>query len=344
VGSTFHGISCDCCGPLSDDQLVDLGAEIDRTLCAILKIDSVKPTLPIEQKIAETITKAWKAAARKGLVAPLKRVLSGKATESKINTFVKALGLKLANPLTKRQIKLLTSRLKKIYQIAKDIGAKEAKVAGLRFNLADQKAVRAVAKHQVFWVGDFYTTHLSERIRAVSSDILIKQGLGRVEAGKVLGEALKREFGLIPGGRSPFAPNVPAAFAGRPDDYFKGVASTASHQSRTFGKISAYNEVGITSYKLVNPNDKRTGKICQQMNGQVFSVQTGVAQMNSIIEAEKPEDVKEVAPWLSAKQIRETVGNAKPGSQDATDRLSAAGAVLPPFHMLCRTEVVVLRG
>lgn len=339
MGSAFHGV--DCCS-LSDEQLIDLGVEIDRTLCAVFKISSVKPTLGLETKMAEAISKAWKAAVKKGITAPLSRLLKGKPTQGKIDTFVKALGLKLANPLTKRQIAALQSQLKKIFKIAKDIGAREAKVAAFDFNRADLRAVRAVSKHQVFWIGDFYSAHLSERIQAVSSDVLLQRGFSQQEAGKQLRAALAREFGLVEGGRSKFAPSVPARYAGNPDLYFRGVASTASHQCRSFGKVAAFVEAEIVTYRLVNPNDRRTGQICQQMSGQVFSVKVAAQHMERIIAAEKPEDVKEIAPWLSGEKLKDTIGDSKRGSKAAADKLAAAGAILPPFHMLCRTEPVVI--
>jgi hypothetical protein len=338
VGSALHVDLAD----LSDDQLIDLGVEIDRTLCAIFKIDSVKPTLPIEVKMSKQLTRAWKAAVRKGMTAPLKRLLSGSPTQRKIDNFVRALGVKLAKPLTAAQIKSLESRLKKIYQIAKDIGAKEAKVSAFSFNQVDLRAVRALNKHQVFWVGDFYTAQLSDRIKAVSADVLIERGFSQSEAAKTLRRALKQEFGLLAGGRSEFAPSIPARFAGNPDLYFRGLASTASHQSRTFGKVAAYEEAEILRYRLVNPNDRRTGQICQQMHGQVFTVQTAARHVERIVSAEKPEDVKEIAPWLSGKKLEETIDGAKRGGKTASERLEAAGAILPPFHMLCRTEPVVI--
>jgi hypothetical protein len=182
---------------------------------------------------------------------------------------------------------------------------------------------------------------MSDRIRAVSEDVLLRQGLPQAEAGRVLRKALRDEFGLGKG-RSIFAPSVPAKYAGNPDLYFRGVAATASHQSRTFGKMHAFQEAEIISYRLENPQDRRTGAICSQLAGQVFTVQSGVSHMNRVLDAEDPTDVKNIAPWLSGEQISQTLGGARIGSGDASDRLAAAGVVLPPFHQMCRTEPVVL--
>lgn len=325
---------------LTDDQLAELVTEVDQTLCTVLKIDTVRSrTLATEEQLSDGTTKAWKKSADKAITSSLPKV---GVTQAKVNAFLGSLGSKMKKPLTAAQKKWVRQRIDKIYKTAKRMSAKAAR-AQVSFSLVDTNAVKAIAKHQVFWIGDFYSAHLSERIRGVSEDIMLKRGLSNREGGKALSVALRREFGIIPGGRTNFAPDIPARFAGNPDLYFRGVASTAGHQSRTFGSVRAFSEAEIVSYQLINPGDERTGQICQVMNGQVFQVQVGVKHMEKQLAAKNPKDIRDdIAPWLPGSELERTVGSAKKGSPLAASRLAAKGAILPPFHPLCRTEPVIV--
>jgi hypothetical protein len=288
--------------------------------------------------MAKALGSAWKSAANASLNKHLGKV---RGTPASVDAFLKRIGIDLRNPLTKKQAEQLKARLDAIWKTSKRIAAKEAKVK-VSFSQVDDIAVSALSRHQVFWVGDFYSEQMAARMQAVSREVMLEQGLSDKEAGRVLGRALRKEFGIIPGGRSAFAKGIPARYAGNPDLYFRQLAGTMSHQARTFAKLQQFTEAEVVKYKLINPNDERTGRICQQMHGQVFQVQVGVKHMQRILAAKKPADVKRIAPWQSGEEIEQTVGNAKRGGATAADRLARSGAILPPFHSLCRTEPVIV--
>lgn len=324
------------------DDLCEAEDAIEGTLQIVLKVGTVGPTSATEAKLAKEMLGAWKRAADKGLVSQLGALLRGRVTEGRISTFVKKLGLGLKNPLTKKQIEVLKSRLTSIWKTAKRIAAKEAKTV-FSFTQVDAGAVAAIGRHQVFWVGNLYDQHLSTRIAAVADDVLLRRGLPQAEAGRVLRQALMQEMSLRPGGRSRFARAIPSRYAGNVDLYFRQVAANAAHQARSFSKMVAYKEGGIVRYQLINPNDRRTGQICQHMHGQTFTVSQGLGQMRSMMAATKPDDIKAAAPWLSAEELDDALQGTQRGSQAASDALANADAsVLPPFHPLCRTEPVVI--
>jgi len=332
-------------GQLSDEQLIAAASEIDDTLCLILKIDPIRPrTLAIEESLSNTTTKAWKTAADDAIDSSIKSALdrAGDAPPSALRLLLQKLAARLKKPLTADQIKEVKKRLTKIHQKAKRISSKAARVK-FSFSQRDKLAIEAIKKHQVFWIGDFYNAHLSERIRAVSEELVLNRGLGSREAGRALREALRREFGIVAGGRTGIAPSIPARFAGNPNLYFRGVAATSAHQSRTFGSIEAFSEAKIISYQLINPGDDRTGQICKVLNGQVYSVQVGVTHMNRVLSAKDPRAIREkIAPWRSGQELRAAVGRSPTGSSGAASKLAAKGAILPPFHPLCRTEPVIV--
>lgn len=324
------------------EELFDLQEAIDHSLCAVLKISAVEATRALEEALGADLISGWKGAANAAVRKQVEALAQVKDIQQPhVDAFLKGLGVQLSKPLTDRQVDMLGKQIRRIYKDSKQIGSNEAK-AKFSFTQRDARAINAINQQQVFWVGNFYNQELSKRIRGVAEEIALKRGFSSREAGKELERVLRREFGVTPGGTTGIADAIPARYAGNPDLYFRGVAATAAHQARTIGKMFAYSEAGITSYRLMNPMDRRTGQICQQMHGQTFSVQTGVNQAMAIMGAENPEEVKQVAPWLSAGALSTVLEGKTPGSPDATLALEQAGAILPPFHFLCRTEVVIL--
>lgn len=329
---------------LSTEELARLGEEVEATLTTIFKVNTRRASLSFERRMSEAVNRAWKKVAKQALassLATLMKEAKKKFTAKSIKAFLARIGIALKSPLTPAQVEILGNRLTSIYKIGKKLAAKEAKFS-FSFRAKDVRAIKAINRSQVFWVGDFYNTHLSERIAAVTDEVLLQRGLGPKEAGKELNRVLSREFGITKGGKTKTALQVPARYAGNPEHYFRQVASTVAHRARTFGKMQAYTEAGITRYRLINPMDSRTGRVCQVMHNQEFEVATGVSKMNEILGATSPKQIKEAAPWLSGEEMEATVGNAKPGSKAATEALTDANQVLPPFHPLCRTEPVVV--
>jgi hypothetical protein len=326
---------------LSTDDLAELSAEIGQTLCVVFKVSATRATIGVERQIASAIDKAWKGTAKSALNTGLSRLLRGRLTQRRLDVFLRSLDIELKTPLTAAQIRVIRGRLQSIWNTSKRLAGRQTKKA-VDFSLVDREAVAALSRQQVFWVGDFYGAQLNRRIAAVSQDVIFEQGLSSREAGPVLRRALNREFGLVTGGKTGFAPSIPARYAGNPDHYFRQVASVSSHQARTFSTLQHFTEAEITRFRLINPQDERTGKICQQMHGQTFSVRTGERHMNRILSAKDPKAVKRIAPWLSGDEIEDELGGKRRGSVAASDALSRAGVILPPFHSSCRTEPVVI--
>jgi hypothetical protein len=326
---------------LSTLKLLELKGAVDSVLCVVAKVSTVKESQKVEERMRKVITQAWQGVAAKTLTSALSKLRKGPYTQKRINTFLAQFGIKLKDPLTKEQIVFVEKQINEIWKISKKIGAKEAKFKPV-FDLVDRRAVRAINKQQVFWIGDFYSDKLSKRIRAVSNDVLLKQGLSHNEAAEVLGKALRQEFGLVEATqtRTKFAPQIPARYAGRSEAYLRQVASTAAHQARSFGRLTAYRQADVKRIRFTNPMDDRTGRICRQMNGQIVTVRAATVQMDAILTAKTPRAVKRVAPWLSGKNIENMLGNAKPGSPKATNTLDHAGiagdaTIIPPFHGEC---------
>lgn len=329
---------------LTDEELVVLQDGIDGVLVVVVKAGAYKESVSIQRRMGRLVSSAWKQSVDVALTAAFGSPNTGPPyrSKTKVERFLRRIGTALRTPLTKEQIKILGRQLTSIWKIAKRIGAKEVKIP-FNFALRDRRAIAAINRQQVFWVGKFHDSHLSKRIAAVTDDVIFRQGFSPAEAAKVLRKTLEREYGLARiTGPSRFAPEVPARYAGRPDQYWRLVTSNAAHQSRTFGKLTSFDEAEVRVYRLENPLDERTGRICREMHGQTFSVKAGMDKMNEILGAQDPEDVKRVAPWLSPSKIQQAIGGHPRGSPGATAGLEQANVILPPFHGECRTDVVMV--
>jgi hypothetical protein len=327
---------------LSTGELIDIRRALDTILFAPVTkaVDPLKVTARVEEQLAKRYGVAWRAAAGDALAESFGGLIEGEISQARIDAFAARMGVKLSKPLTPRQTKIIGERIRRAYEVSKRVTqVKELKVKP-SFGLRDKKAISWMAREQVLWIGDFYSSQLSERIRAVTTDVLLTQGLSN----RAAGSALARELGVTAGGKTGFAAHVPARYAGREGTelYFRQLASVASQRARVWSKVEAYSGAGVISYRLTNPNDHRTGQICQQMSGQVFNVSTAVEHIDRTMAAETPDEVKAIQPWVQGDKIAEALGGAAKGSNDATQALQELGAILPPFHPLCRTEPVIL--
>lgn len=103
----------------------------------------------------------------------------------------------------------------------------------------------------------------------------------------------------------------------------------------SFGFLLEAQQQGIEKYEISAILDDRTCPVCEALDGQVFSVQDGIAQAASIMEADDADSLKSVAPWPSqSKSSVESLQNSD--AQDLVD----GGLALPPYHAGCRCITV----
>lgn len=337
------------------ESLAALAAELDLSLIALALSDygevekaggapAARAEAALESDLAGGLTSAWTQAASSAVPPALEQLMAGDLNKERINAFVKTLGYRLQTPLKPAQVAVLAGKVKGIYKIAQQHAASRMR-ATADFAARDARAAVAIGGTQAMWVGGFYSAELSGRIKAVSQDVLLDSGYGHAQAGAELRKALELEFGVRPGGRSEFAPAYPARYAGNPDLYFRQVASVSSHQAHVYGRVSAFSQAGATQYRLSNPMDERTGSICRVMAGQVFTVQSASSQIDRMAASPSPDGVRGVQPWMNADELVDglgaSAGRASAGSPEAAAALQGMGVQLPPFHPMCRTEVVL---
>lgn len=200
--------------------------------------------------------------------------------------------------------------------------------AGPEFGVQDHAAMEALRRNQMFWVGQSYDKVLRERISWAVNDTMLRDGLGRREAGKELRRQLGTMFG-IEGDQQGANLKIPGTWKGTPASYFEGLAANTVTVARAQGALNSLIAVGAVSYDWVNPDDERTCERCRYMDQRTFPVKSAQTRMAAELAAETPDDVKRAHPWpVNVGQLR-TADEAGDLERFAT----------PPLHFKCRCHV-----
>lgn len=181
------------------------------------------------------------------------------------------------------------------------------------FQLIDERALDMLQRHNVYWVRNFYDAQLAEQIRDLGTQI-IEQGLTREEAGQLYEE------------------NFAGKFQNYSWRYWQGFSNHVVTRSRELGAVEGYVRAGAEYLQVRAVLDGRTTAICREMHGRIIPVSNAVKLRDRLLEADLPDAVKQIAPWLDPDQVR--------GKKSS--RLSS-GLALPPYHFNCRTRTVIYR-
>jgi hypothetical protein len=259
-------------------------------------------------------------------------------TERQLNEKLAALGVGMATLGT-----VTSKRAKRIIdQMYRATAETAAGVAGIDLVHApiDTKTVNALSRLVKVSVGEHYSKHMADRIRAVANDIAYEQGLTVKEATKKLRSALRDEFKKP--GITREALGVPPGFNGTTRQYFQVVAETASVRAQSMAQVTAFEKANVESFVFWNPMDQRTTEQCAMLFGTVFTVDMGIAQRDAILAADSMDEVREVAPFVTGADVAEITGvpqGTRGGLTDQNEALARAGVVMPPLHSRCRSQI-----
>jgi len=273
-------------------------------LCGISK------ALPDEEELAELLLVEWGSGSEESVDKAVDLLTSkgGALTEKEVAGLLKVIDDSLAGGFVANVEKGLPDILTKAYKRAKKEAARKLAMAEI-----DKKATTWLAEHHIYWVGGYFDKHLSDELKAHVIEGM-KEGLGRAE----IGRQLKEFFEDYPG------------IANRPDVYWRGLAANGINRSRQFGHVQGYVDLGVKELEVIAVMDERTSPICRQMNGKIIPVAECAAQRDALMGIDDPELVKELSPWVSAKEIE----------GKSVKQINDMGVVMPPYHFHCRTELV----
>jgi len=211
---------------------------------------------------------------------------------------------------------------------------------GYSLSLMDEAAINWAAKDNLYWVGNFYSKNLSKQLRGITTQLALKEGLGRNEAGPVLGRAINKFINEGPKEFTGF--RIPKGWIGTPDQYWSALAGHIRGLSTTWGSLSSFQQVGILYFTIIATGDERMCPVCGLLDGQVYPVNYAVQLRDQMMQAESPEAVKSLNPWMKAGEIEDIVGRSEfQGTKlnaDEVRKLIDSGVVFPPFHFRCRCD------
>lgn len=339
----------DCC--TSNHSLVALDAS-DELIFKVARISRVAQIARIETKLRRYLLLKWEQRSLQAIKSATTMFRNG-ATAAQISTHVS----RVMNRWKDDVIRRVFRDIENVYRTARDIGADKAggeikgslqydtnnfsselgidvKKATVPFSLVDEQAVTSIQEEHLFWIGEHYDKHVSNEIREVTRATVIEAGTNRKKAAQLLQERVKKSLTKV---------SVPDGYTGSSASYFEGLVSNAVTNARAMGQLRSFSDLGVERYQIVNPSDSRTCPVCSHLDGKVFTVDQGTAQMSRDLAAKKPEEIKKIHPWFSAKKIRAISPKSgklsgKAGTEDSK-RLAAAGVSMPPFHFRCRCTV-----
>lgn len=251
--------------------------------------------------------------------------------------------------LAKKVKTRLTITVKDIYEVVKKITADGVLQTPFKWTATDKSSTDKLAKDVMYWVSDANGRHFEPAVADTTRKVM-SQGLGFRETEDEMKKALGQTY------------------KDKSDSYWFLMGSVGVQRARSFSKLSAFEDAGVTEYEIFAVLDNRTTPQCRYMNGRIFKVSNGQSIRNQTEAAKNPEGVREVYPWIRYSTSRAAKGldalyvnqpggrvylpsshmksNAptqpvKPqitaGQKSTLDKL----VPLPPYHGHCRTSYVI---
>lgn len=283
----------------------------------------------------KTLTGAWVRESDEAIEKSISAFLDASDNEAGYAAMIAVLAKRLKKVVSPDEVKRLTVLTDGLYRVVKKAEATKIDIA-FKMTKLDKGVVRALAKDGPYWLGEFYESHLSQRIAEVGYNVTVEGGFGREAAGRTMKDVLRQEFALE--GGVTLESTIPARFSGNVDNYTRIVSANVAQRSRVYSGISAMHGAGIVRYQFSAVMDERTSEICQEMNGRIFTVASGVRQLEAVAAAETPEAFMEAHPWpRNADAIREIAGKGSFTEQNSN--LEKGEVILPPLHGMCRSSV-----
>jgi hypothetical protein len=153
---------------------------------------------------------------------------------------------------------------------------------------------------------------------------------------------------------------------GRSEGYWSMIASVISCRARAAAQVSSFSEAGIAAFLWESILDEATSVQCRFLHGKRFTVARALEVFTKIDEAEDPEDIRTINPFMQvgrdpdgneglfigrsgARQLVARVEENAVGKKDergkfsqdmSAEVLAKNGVVAPPAHGECRSTVV----
>jgi SPP1 gp7 family putative phage head morphogenesis protein len=289
--------------------------QLEKSLTDLNAVIVEKDTITYNKVLREltnVLVNSWTDAARNGVNKAIEYI-TGKGEVNFNETDIKEIDSILQETLGMDLASTVESSVMELNQKAVKLGLKEVSKAvkmKLGFDVTDQEAAAILGKHNLFYIGNYYSDQLKGDIGEIIR--------GYFSGGKTL-EEVTADF------QSKFG-----KFTDKGSTYFEGLANHTLNRTREIGHINGYEKAGVIKYEIVAVVDDRTSEICLEMNGKVFEIQNAIDLRDSILGMDDPQSIKDVAPWRTPAEIS--------GKSEAD---LPSGMEFPPYHFGgCRTTTV----
>ncbi len=161
----------------------------------------------------------------------------------------------------------------------------------IRLSEQDERISESIVSNQTNFVSDEYGRRragFSQQSRKI-----VNQGLADGKSSREISRELKLRLG--------------SSTFNRNKHYWDTVSSAFINQARTAGELSVFDEAGIEKFVFEAALDEVTTDICRFMHGKEWTVRSGLKQFQEVAAASKPEDIKDIQPWV--RNSRDDDGN-----------------------------------
>lgn len=329
---------------LSHGELIALADTVSgKTLEPVLREDARDRAL--ERELAEDLDADWTADYEPAAAEALSGLPAEAVTVGEVEAALDQIGERLEARSTSRTAKILGAALTAIALLSRR-RTKESvrtgnpargqpgnpRAAGrISANLsqADKGAIAATGRQQLWWIGDLWGKHLSKTILETVRRESLVRGLGRADVGRIMQGVINAK---VP------AAEVPKTWRGSKGSYFEMLSGTVRARMSASSALRGLRDAGIERYRFEAVMDERTSEQCAELNDRVFRVESGINLMDRVEAAENPDEVKDLAGWRTAGEIRAIIGDRT--GEAASKALTASGIIWPPLHARCRSVVV----
>lgn len=263
----------------------------------------------LADQLRQELHNGWDEATERGLQEALRifREGDGDITRSELEEVLAALEDVLGSRYARRVQPALDRSIDWTYEA----GQRTMRVnVTMGLNRTDRRAMRWLKEHHMYWIETHYDRMTRARIANVGRDV-IEEGLGRFEAAQEFRKRMGPEFQ-------------------KSQSYWELLSNHVTTRSRSFSRAEGFVKAGITEVMIDAVNDRRTSCICEWLDGMVLPVSAVTGQRDELMEAEDPEMVRTVSPWLTCEEITGL----------GPEELVARGVISPPYHANCRSMLV----
>lgn len=193
------------------------------------------------------------------------------------------------------------------------------------YGMQERKLESMITRQNLFWIGNKYSTDIESGFKKTLTEA-VSSGFTK----EMLANTLKEQFQHL-GEKSSY--------------YWQGLAEHTALRVREFGRLEGYRKAGAKGYRLIVVLDERTSIICQALAAEdrVYPLSDAIEVMNDLFAIDTKshsldtvrEMTKEIAPWVSDKQIKLNGHGRAVG-------VEGSHTPFPPFHWKCRTTTEIV--